>query len=143
MRTPRLDLIATTLAHLDTELDAPERLAPMLDALVPSGWPPCEYDADAMRFFRERLQAEGASSAGWYGWYAVRRATSGEPATLVAGGGYFGPPNDGRVEIGYSVVESHRGQGFATELRRAGFHDVGAGSSPAMRRFERTRVPLA
>jgi hypothetical protein len=30
-----------------------------------------------------------------------------------------------------------------TELRRAGFHDVGAGASPAMRRFERTRVPLA
>lgn len=34
----------------------------------------------------------------------------------VASGGYFGPPKDGAVEIGYSVVEAERGAGYASEL---------------------------
>ena len=41
-------------------------------------------------------------------------------ATVVAGGGYFGPPNaDGVVELGYSVCPEWRGQGYATELASA------------------------
>lgn len=39
---------------------------------------------------------------------------------LVAGGvGFFGPPADGSVEIGYGVVPSRRGRGYATEAVRA------------------------
>ena len=34
---------------------------------------------------------------------------------LVAGAGYMGPPADGTVEIGYSVVPEERGRGYATE----------------------------
>jgi RimJ/RimL family protein N-acetyltransferase len=39
--------------------------------------------------------------------------------TLVAGAGYLGPPEDGTVEIGYSVVAEARGAGFATEIVEA------------------------
>src|SRR5512143_796698 len=64
IRTPRLDIVATTLARLDAELTArdsaaPHPLAVLLDARVPASWPPGTYDVDAMRFFRERLIADG------------------------------------------------------------------------------------
>jgi len=34
---------------------------------------------------------------------------------VVGGVGFFGPPQDGRVEIGYGIVESRRCRGYATE----------------------------
>ena len=120
LRTERLDLIATTADHLRAELESRRRLAEMLDAVVPASWPPGEYDRDAQQFFLDRLLRTGPDGVGWFGWYAVRRATGGDPAILVAGGGYFGPPGeDGTVEIGYSVVPEWAGQGYATELSRA------------------------
>ncbi len=35
-------------------------------------------------------------------------------ATVVGLGGYYGPPTDGLVEVGYSVAPDHRGRGHAT-----------------------------
>jgi ribosomal-protein-alanine N-acetyltransferase len=120
LRTERLDIIAATADHLRAELEDRERFARMLGAVVPTSWPPGEYDRDAQEFFLERLLQTGPSGAGWFGWYAVRRATGGDPPILVAGGGYFGPPGaDGTVEIGYSVVPEWAGHGYATELSRA------------------------
>jgi len=38
---------------------------------------------------------------------------------LVVGGiGFFGPPRDGEVEIGYGIVPSRQGRGYATEALR-------------------------
>jgi ribosomal-protein-alanine N-acetyltransferase len=34
---------------------------------------------------------------------------------VIGGVGFFGPPRDGRVEIGYGIVESRRRRGYATE----------------------------
>lgn len=119
MHTARLDLVATTIQHLRTELDAPERLGALLGVDVPAGWPPGQYDRDAMQFFLERAMQDGEAATGWYGWYAIRRATDAEPALLVAAAGYFGPPIDGAVEIGYSVVPEARGKGYATEAVNA------------------------
>jgi ribosomal-protein-alanine N-acetyltransferase len=116
LRTPRLDLIAATLAHVEAELDTPSRLGSLLGAEVPDGWPPGEYDRDAQEFFRDRLQSGGDEVAGWYGWYAVRRSD----ARVIGAGGFMGPPTlEGEVEIGYSLLPEARGQGFATELVRA------------------------
>jgi ribosomal-protein-alanine N-acetyltransferase len=120
MRTTRLELIPTTIEHLEAELHEPQRLAHLLGAVIPLGWPPGQYDRDAMQFFHAMLTERGAAAVGWYGWYAIRRAANDHPATLVASGGYFGPPSaDGVVEIGYSVVPDHRRQGYATELVQA------------------------
>lgn len=121
IRTPRLDLVATTLAHLDAELAAadgvrPHPLEALLEAHVPASWPPGMYDVDAIRFFHDQLRASGGAAVGWYGWYAIARAAAGRDASLVASGGYFGPPVDGVVELGYSVVPERRGEGIATEV---------------------------
>jgi ribosomal-protein-alanine N-acetyltransferase len=120
----RLHLIPTTLAHLDDELSGGATLGRMLEAAVPASWPPGEYDRDAMAFFRERLLEGGEAAVGWYGWYAIDRDGDrdgdgdggGDAARLVGAGGYFGPPVDGRVEIGYSIAPEFRRRGYATEL---------------------------
>ena len=112
--TNRLELTAATLAHVCAELEAPERLAALLDAQVEPGWPPGEYDRDAQEFFRDRLKEGGMPVAGWLGWYAVRRGT---PSVLIGAGGYFGPPGeDGVVEIGFSIMPAWQNSGYATEL---------------------------
>ena len=119
VRTPRLDLVATTIEHLDAELDAPARLGGLLGAVVPPSWPPGVYDHDAMRFFRARLLEGGRAASGWYNWYAILRATPDHLATLVAAAGYFGPPAEGVVEIGYSTAPEFRSRGYTVEVVEA------------------------
>ncbi len=117
--TARLDLVEATLEHVEAEIGSVGRFRELLAAEVPPSWPPGEYDRTALEFFRTRLK-DGVPTAGWYGWYAIRRATGTAPAALVAAGGFLGPPSeDGVVELGYSVAPEHRGFGYATEMTRA------------------------
>lgn len=120
LRTERLKLVAATASHVAAELTGGELFAAHLGAAVPTSWPPGEYDASAQRYFLDCLKRGGAAVVGWYGWYAVRPADEAAPATVVAGGGYFGPPDEhGVVELGYSVCPEWRGRGYATELAGA------------------------
>lgn len=116
VRTPRLDLIAATSQHLDAELLGRTALEQLLQARVPAGWPPGEYDRHAVESFRARLDSGGPSLVGWLTWYAVTRTLSGRRDTLVGAAGFLGPPTRGAVEIGYSVVPEARGHGYATEI---------------------------
>ena len=50
----------------------------------------------------------------------VERDTS----TVVGGAGFFGPPQDGEVEIGYGIVPSRQRRGYATEAVQAMVADV-------------------
>jgi RimJ/RimL family protein N-acetyltransferase len=113
----RLTLIASTLAHVRTELEAPEKLSSLLNAEVSKAWPTGEYDRDAMEFFRGCFEAGGEAVEGWYGWYAVREPDSTGPRALVGAAGYFGPADaEGTVEIGYSVLPEWQRRGFASEM---------------------------
>lgn len=132
LRTARLTLIPATAAHVRAELASAGEFGAMIGAEVPASWPPGEYDADAQRYFLERLDEAGDAGTGWYGWYAVG-ADGGAPATVVGAGGYFGPPtDDGVVEIGYSVCDEWRGRGYATEL--AGTLAAHAAAQPGVTR---------
>ncbi|RYU80993.1 GNAT family N-acetyltransferase [Hymenobacter persicinus] len=115
--TPRLTLIAASRALLIAELQKPRYFPVLLGAALPGDWPPGEYDQAAAEFFLEQLTAGGRDAAGWYGWYAIRKATPEVPATLVGAGGFLGPPDAaGLAEIGYSIAADWRGQGLGNEL---------------------------
>lgn len=115
LATARLDVVAATLDHVHAELDGRERLAALLHADVEAGWPPGEYDRGAQEFFRDRLCEGGAEVVGWYTWYALRRG--GSQRVLVGAGGFIGPPSEeGDAEIGFSIMPTWRGRGYATEL---------------------------
>ncbi len=115
--TERLLLVAATPDHLRAELESPLKLGALLDADVPSDWPPGEYDRKAQEFFLDRMEQAGPPAAGWYVWYAVLRPEDQTPATLLGAGGFLGPPGaSGEIEIGFSVSRGWRGRGFAGEL---------------------------
>ena len=119
IRTSRLDLVPATVILLSAELESVDDFGALLGAEVPEGWPPGQYDREAITFFRDRVN-EDPNAAGWYSWYALLRTDEKRGRTLVGAGGYFGPPNpNGMLEIGYSIVASYEGRGYATELVRA------------------------
>ena len=119
LKTARLELVPATLALIDAELSSQADLASMLGAHIPEGWPPGEYDRPAIEHFRSRLSRD-PENAGWYTWYALTRSSRPEAWVLIGAGGFFGPPMaDNQVEIGYSIVPSFEGRGYATELVQA------------------------
>ena len=127
--TDRLLLVAATADHLRAELQSFRILGSLLDAEVPSDWPPGEYDRDAQEFFLERLEFGGPDVVGWYCWYAIQRDTSEEVRAVVGSGGFLGPPNSsGEIELGFSIAPAWRERGYATELVKGlaarAFNDV-------------------
>lgn len=118
--TDNLKIIPARTEHVCAELEAPDRLAEMLDAVVEDGWPPGEYDRSAQEFFRDTLQSGGDELVGWLCWYALRKAEKGRRAVLVGAGGFLGKPDEnGKVEIGFSLMPQWRGQGLACEMVKA------------------------
>ncbi|WP_210521526.1 GNAT family N-acetyltransferase [Hymenobacter terricola] len=115
--TPRLLILAASRALLTAELHKPHYFPVLLGAALPADWPPGAYNRHAMEYFLEQLTAGGRTAAGWYGWYALRKAEGDTPRTLVGAGGFLGPPDAaGTAEISYSIAADWRGQGLATEL---------------------------
>lgn len=115
--TPRLLLLAASRALLTAELHKPQYFPVLLGAALPADWPPGEYDQAAQEYFLEQLTEGGRTAAGWYGWYALRKADADTPRTLIGSGGFLGPPDAvGTAEMGFSVAADWRGQGLATEL---------------------------
>jgi [ribosomal protein S5]-alanine N-acetyltransferase len=112
--TERLVLLPATIEQLSAELQSPQQLGVLLNAAVPGDWPPGQYDRSAQEYFRVLLEKDGNLNTGWFSWYALTRE---QPVTIIAAGGFLGPPNEsGEVEIGYSVSSGWRRRGFASEL---------------------------
>jgi len=113
--TERLTLIPATVPLARAELADREQFARLLSATVPDNWPP-ESVVDALPLFLGWLEA-APDAIGWFGWYALLRSET-EPPVLVGGGGLLGPPQEGVVQTGYSVLPQFQKRGFATELVR-------------------------
>jgi len=77
-------------------------------------WAP-DFPADGDREIAGMLHRQRDDESGpWGHRLVIERATG-----LVVGGvGFFGPPTDGRVEVGYGIVPSRRGLGYAPEAVR-------------------------
>src|SRR5206468_10934924 len=71
-------------------------------------------DESSQRWYLEMLQRH-ASAVGWALWYLIRREPTRE---LVGVAGFKGRPADGSCEIGYSLLPSFHGSGYATEASR-------------------------
>jgi RimJ/RimL family protein N-acetyltransferase len=113
IETDRLRLTPATVVLARAEISDRSEFARLLGASVPDNWPD-ENLADALPVFLSWLEA-APHHAGWYNWYALAVA-SPACAVLVASGGFKGPPQDGTVEIGYSVLPQFQGRGYATEM---------------------------
>jgi len=85
-------------------------LAAALSARPPGTWPPPLTD-DTLGYWVGRLEADPGLFP-WAKWYVLLE-TAGEP-DLIGVFGFMGRPEGRRVEIGYSLVESHQGRGLGT-----------------------------
>lgn len=168
IRTPRLDLVPGDLDSLGAAWAGHRELAEQLQVALPAGWPPDEFDRDALAWVRDHVLA-GEDPAWWVQWIILREPTP----TLVGIAGYKGAPTpEGTVEIGYSVVAEYRRRGIAAEaaaglvarafthpavervlaetlhdhrasigvLTKNGFQPAGEGSERGLSLFERRRT---
>jgi len=113
----RMRLVPATVALARAELANRAAFSRLLSASVPDQWPP-EMLADALPTFLEWIEA-APDLAGWYVWYAMIRRPDSAADILGASAGFKGPPEDGTVEIGYSVLPQFQGRGYATEMVRS------------------------
>ena len=58
--------------------------------------------------------AESERTSPWGHYQVVERASG----AVVGGAGFKGPPESGETEIGYNIVPSRQGRGYATEAVR-------------------------
>jgi RimJ/RimL family protein N-acetyltransferase len=117
----RLELILLTHPAIDALLEG--RRADVereLDAAIPEGWPD-EHDAGFLRF-RQRQVERAPQAEPWL----VRAVILREPVrTMIGHAGFHGPPgvngkqDPGAVELGYTIFETYRGHGYATEAAQA------------------------
>ena len=114
LETPRFLLVPATAELVAQEITGSEALGRALAADVPTDWPP-EQAADALPWFLSQLRSD-ASLSGWLNWYGLYREDMGQRPQLVGSAGFFGSPEDGSVEIGYSILPTFQGRGFATEI---------------------------
>jgi len=114
--TRRLTLIPATVPLARAELRDRAAFAELLGAVVPDAWPP-ESTVDALPLFLGWLET-APDRVGWFGWYAVLRDGLAAGSVLVGGGGFLGPPKDGTVQMGYSVLPDFQRRGYATEIVR-------------------------
>jgi [ribosomal protein S5]-alanine N-acetyltransferase len=113
IRLDRLELIAATKELLQAE-DDHTHLGHGLQAEVPSNWPPTLYDDNARQFFLA-VVSENPKAVGWTTWY-ILVPDELDKKTLIGGVGACGlPDEDGKIVIGYSLLDQFHGKGYATE----------------------------
>ncbi len=120
IRLARLELIAATKALLQAEADH-SQLGRVLQAEVPCNWPTPLYDNDARQFFLTAV-SEDPEAVGWTAWYILFPDEFGKKTLIGAVGACGLPDEDGKILIGYSLLDQFHGKGYATEALR-GFLD--------------------
>jgi RimJ/RimL family protein N-acetyltransferase len=87
----------------------------MLGVRPTASWPPPLMDLDALYYTRDRLAAD-PDEIGWQAWVWIDPVDVLGAKELVGVGGFNGMPGaDGVIEVGYSVLPTREGQGYASE----------------------------
>jgi ribosomal-protein-alanine N-acetyltransferase len=107
-------LIAATAETAALELQDIQRFAAVLGVPVPSSWPAPLNDEDSQSWYLDLLRSDPGAT-GWALWYVIRRDQHRE---LVGVAGFKGRPLAGGCEIGYSILPTCQGHGYATEASR-------------------------
>jgi RimJ/RimL family protein N-acetyltransferase len=113
LESRRITLIAATAELVEADLSGRGKLSALLDAVVPENWPPDLYERRAMEFALHSLQ-DSDGQEGWSFWYLLTRGA--EQREVIGICGFKGRPDEsGSVEIGYSLLNQFRVNGYATE----------------------------
>ncbi|WP_345367477.1 GNAT family N-acetyltransferase [Actinoallomurus liliacearum] len=101
------------------------------DRLILRSWTPGEaaavLDGARSAHWAQDFPAEGdhvivglfAEHPAWLDEYGHRQVIERDGGLVVGSIGLFWPPSDGTLEIGYGIVPSRRGRGYAAEATRA------------------------
>lgn len=116
IRTNRLELIPMTEELCQADLESPYELSQRLCAQIPDAWPPELVTAETIHEFIDLLNAPGGSR--FYSFYWIKKGGNDADRILIGSGGCL-MGSDGIPEIGYSVLEEFRCQGYATEAVQA------------------------
>lgn len=115
LRTERLELVAIDHALAVAQIEDRIAFFNALNVRANASWPPPLLDMEAMSFTRDRL-ARFPEEIGWQAWVWIDPIEQLGAKELVGFGGFTGLPDDeGAVEIGYSVLPSREGFGYASE----------------------------
>lgn len=118
IRSARLELVPGTIESVGAARAGAAALGSVLDARIPSSWPPDFVDDAAFEWTLERLREGGED--GWWLYFVLFRVPPALERVLIGTGGYKGPPTeDGSVEAGYGIVSEYRRRGFASEACEA------------------------
>lgn len=113
--TPRLQLITISASFIEALLGGRPFIAEGLGGFsIPRGWP----DDHDRRFLELRLKQmhDHPEEEQWLVRAIVLRRDPLKP--MIGHIGFHGPPRDEVLELGYTVFEPHRRQGYATEAIR-------------------------
>jgi len=123
----RLTLLPYTLDLITMTMRDKAEVARALAVHVPEEWPGADYE-EILPLVAMNLETDPARCA--WDRIIVHRGD----ATAIGGIGCKAPPDaEGRVEIGYSIVSSYRGHGYASEA--AGALVAWLFAQPAVRRI--------
>ena len=108
--TTHLELIAADPPLARALASDRAEMGRLLNARVPAEWPP-ELMADALEYIAD-ITIQRPEAIGWGAWLIVLRTDR----VLIGSVGFKGPPDaDGRVDIGYSILDAWQRHGYASE----------------------------
>jgi [ribosomal protein S5]-alanine N-acetyltransferase len=120
IHTPRLVLIPMTPESIRAEQNANSnfhQLGATIHCTVHPEWPPIDWEPHVLIFILEQFAAH-PDQIGWHRYVALLEPDG--TRTLIGGLGAFSkeePP--GTCEIGYAILPSFEGKGYATEGTQA------------------------
>lgn len=117
LKTARLILVEITHDLLRAQLEGADILSGLLEARLPTSWPPPLYDNDTVRYILQAADVSaGPDETDWPGFFMLMEAPDASGHFAVGICSFKGGPDaEGAVEIGYSVVPEFQRRGFATE----------------------------